>query len=362
MPPPVWITVPLSQSDKAAGEEDRLVHDVAVVREPQVRQPLEQERQRDAQLEPGERRADAEVNALAEGKVLADVLPARVVVVGVAEVGLVPVGGAVVHHHARADRKGHAADLHCSGGLSEEALRRRLEAEDLLDRAGHELDGLRAELVDPSGLGEQEREPVPDRARDGDVTGNDEVERHADDDLQRQRGVDLRRDGQQRAGEVVARRRLALAQRVHEVALQGDDVPRHGELLLERGARLVEAKPVVAPAVQALEVASGKPSMSPMTRSGSGQAKRSTTSARPSAAKPSSSAAAIAAIRNSIPATRRGVNARVIRPRIRVCSGGSVSTITGISGQPWRAPPRPRTAARPRGAQCVGRGATSRGP
>ncbi len=69
-----------------------------------------------------------------------------------------------------------------------------------------------------------------------------------------------------------------------------------------------------------------------MTWSGSGQAKRSTMSQLPSAANPSSSSFASASMRGSISATRRGVKARVMSPRIREWRGGSVSMMTGISG------------------------------
>lgn len=52
------------------------MEDVAVARlarEPQARKPPEQGRERDLQLDPGERRADAEMNAGAE----ADILPVK---------------------------------------------------------------------------------------------------------------------------------------------------------------------------------------------------------------------------------------------------------------------------------------------
>ena len=83
-----------------------------------------------------------------------------------------------------------------------------------------------------------------------------------------------------------------------------------------------------------LRSSSGRPSSSPSTRSGSGQAKRSITSTRPSASNPSIRSEAIWATRGSSSAIRRGVKAFVTSPRMRSCSGGSISMMNGMPGQP----------------------------
>ena len=57
-------------------------------------------------------------------------------------------------------------------------------------------------------------------------------------------------------------------------------------------------------------------------------------SASPAGASSSRSSVASSSILGAISATRRGVNAFVTSPRIAVCSGASVSMITGISGHP----------------------------
>ena len=67
------------------------------------------------------------------------------------------------------------------------------------------------------------------------------------------------------------------------VALERDEAARVLDQLGDRPL-LLEQQPVVAPAVDLLEVVSGKPNTSPSTRSGSGQANASTMFARPSGA------------------------------------------------------------------------------
>ena len=217
---------------QASGEEDGLPPE-RPAGEPEPRQPLEQQRERDAELEARERGADAEVDALAERDVPVEALPPRVVARRAREHVLVPVHGAVVDHQPRALREGHAAERDLPRRHAEQALRRRLEPEDLLDGPRHELQ-VGPELVGARPRAEEQHERVADRARHGDVPGDDEVERDAHHGVARQRRVDSRAaasraEVRSSPGPRSRRSRSSMKQRCSATVLLGPL-----ELLLER--------------------------------------------------------------------------------------------------------------------------------
>ena len=236
-----------------AGEEDALALGHAAGLPPQPGQPLEEQRERDPQLEPGERRSDAEVDAFPERDVAAEVGAARVEAVGVGELALVAVRRGEVHHDARLGRQLDASELDRTGRLAEESLRGRLQAQHLLDQRRQELGGL-VQGADLLGVVEQQRKRAADRARHGDVARHDEVERHAHHLDHGQRLVARVPRLEERAHQVVARARRALLERPVEVALQRDDAVRQLDLALDRLHRLEQRQPVVAPAVKLREV------------------------------------------------------------------------------------------------------------
>src|SRR5262245_25873277 len=171
-----------------AREEDRLPLEPPVC-EPQAREPVEQQAKRDAQLEPGERRPDAEVHALAERQVPVQALAMRVVVGRTREDGVVAVCGPVVHHHARAGGERRAADRHLARRRPIEALGRRLEAQDFLDCERDE-GRIRAELLRSARLAEDQDERITDGPGDGHVTRDDEIERDPHDRVSGQRRLE----------------------------------------------------------------------------------------------------------------------------------------------------------------------------
>ena len=143
---------------------------------PQARQG---DLERDPGLQPGQRVAQAAVQALAEAEV-ARGRTERVVLVGVLELTLVVVGGADHHRHPVAGRDPHAADLHVAGQVPHGELERGAEAQPLLDGAGDQrrvlaqrplLVGPRRELLEERGQ----------QARCGLDAGEVEPEDQADD-------------------------------------------------------------------------------------------------------------------------------------------------------------------------------------
>ena len=103
----------------------------------EVRPPLGEGAEEQAQLEAGQVGADAEVGALPEGEVrvgvAADVEAERVV-----EHGLVAVGRRVGEHHPVARLHRLLADVVVGEDAPEHVVERRHPADDLLDQAGHE--------------------------------------------------------------------------------------------------------------------------------------------------------------------------------------------------------------------------------
>ena len=135
-PTPVTITTPLTSHATGSEEKPRAkkrAHRAHRSRR-ELRQAAQQHRQRDAQLETAERRADAEVDALAEREVLADIAALRAVAVRLGEDAVVAVRRSEVRHHPGAPGQRHAAELDLAGGDAEETLGGGLQPEDLLDR------------------------------------------------------------------------------------------------------------------------------------------------------------------------------------------------------------------------------------
>src|SRR5262245_41006177 len=75
-----------------------------------LRETLQDLLERDATLEAGQRRAEAEVGAIAEGEVLVD-LPVGIEAIAVREAAVIAVGGSDEEHHDAARRDCSAVDL-----------------------------------------------------------------------------------------------------------------------------------------------------------------------------------------------------------------------------------------------------------
>ena len=105
--------------------------------DPQVRPPLGERAEQQAQLEPGQVGADAEVGALPEGQVRVRVAP-DVEGERVVEHVLVAVGARVGEHHPVALGHRLVADVVVAGDLPEHVVERRDPADDLLDEPGDE--------------------------------------------------------------------------------------------------------------------------------------------------------------------------------------------------------------------------------
>jgi hypothetical protein len=171
--------------------------------------------QRDPQLEPGQVRPEAPVDAAAEREV-----PVRLAVpphgAGVRELGVVHVGRPEDGHHVLARRDRAAADLDVPGGDAGDAHDRRLPPEQLLD---HRRDRLRllGELPPRLGMLGQVAEEAVERRRDRVEAGDQEQEADVEHVLPGEAvAVDL--DVQEVAEEVVSR--LALARPLVEHPLE----------------------------------------------------------------------------------------------------------------------------------------------
>ena len=158
-------------------------------------------------FESGERGAEAVVRAVAEREVTRDRSP-DVEALGVRELAVVEVCGTPDEHDPRpgGDRDPVQLDLPHRG--ARQHLRRRLDAQHLLDGRGEQrrVGDERGALV---GMAGEQLGAVPDQARRGVVAGDEEQEREPEELLVGQvLAVGL--GGDQRAHEVVARRDPAL--------------------------------------------------------------------------------------------------------------------------------------------------------
>ena len=136
----------------------------------QVREALEQLHQRHLRLQPGQRRADADVRPAAEGDVRA-VLAGDVEAVRVLEHRRIAVGGAQPDGHRLAGFQRAACDLHVARGQPRGDVDRRLVAQDLLDQGAGQL---RVGLEFRQLLRVQQQQPhaVADQVGGGQVAAN----------------------------------------------------------------------------------------------------------------------------------------------------------------------------------------------
>ena len=127
--------------------DDHAVHHLegGARHDPEVAEALDQHAERHAALEPGEGRAEAEVDAVAEGDVPVRAAP-DVEPLGIRELGFVAVRRADPGDGRLAGPERLAADLSVFHHGPEHRLDRRAIAEHLLDRVGQE-GGVRAKLV-----------------------------------------------------------------------------------------------------------------------------------------------------------------------------------------------------------------------
>jgi len=192
-------------------------------------EPVEHAVDRLLRLDPGERGAEAEVDALPEAEMRA-VRAVEIEAVGLDEAPLVAIGRAEHRDHHRAGRDRDAAELDRPGRPAHQDLDRPVVAQHLLDEVRHERAIVRDRLRDRR-LPHQREHAAPDQVRRR-LVARDEQARHEARDLGRRqharvvgRGVDQLRD------DVVAGAAL----------LRRDDA-------VEIGAELRDLPPRVAPA------------------------------------------------------------------------------------------------------------------
>ena len=178
--------------------------------------------QGDLRLEPGQRRAEAAVHALAEAQVAepaaGDVEPVRI-----GEAALVAVRGAVDQHHPAAGRDGHAVQGDLAGGGAADQLQRGSETDRLLDGVRDERRLVPQQRALVRVLGEQLEQGSGEPC--GALHPAEEQHHHQAEDLRgrpdvcfgERHSVDV--GGDQVRHQVAARTDAALVQQVDEVAL-----------------------------------------------------------------------------------------------------------------------------------------------
>ena len=186
-------------------------------------------------------------------QVFPELVPTGIDAVGAGEDTFVPVRGAQVHHHAGALGQLDAADLGRPGRDAEEALGRRLQAEDLLDRRRREL-RIEQMLAQLGIGGRRATSALPIARGHRHVARDDQVERQSRDGLA---AAADRRTRPARPSSAPSRSSrglpLALLEGVDHVALQRDEPASVAYALLDR-SRLLEQQPVRPPLVQPGEV------------------------------------------------------------------------------------------------------------
>ena len=207
-----------------------------------------------------------------------------------------------------------------------------------------------------SGCSRQQHGAVRDQVRGGVVAGDDQHEAEAEQLLLREAlAVDL--GVEQRAHQVVAALAAALVEQPRELAV---DVRRRAARALGCSCRRGEPRPSPrSSARNASRRSGGHADHARRSRGSAGGARTPPAGPpRPAPAKPSSSSRAIARMRGSIAATRRGVKARETSSRSASWRGGSmrldVGRRPGLSRCPRRrrSPGRSRPRARPRSARA----------
>ena len=148
---------------------------VAVGGEPQARVTAEQGLEGDPGFEPGQRRAEAVMDAVAEPEVR-PVAAADVEDVGGREPARIAVGRAQAHQHLLVRGDLHAVEGHRLGRHPERGVRDRGgEADELVDRGG-KLPGIGQQRLELAGVIQQGHHPVADQAGRGVVAGDHELE------------------------------------------------------------------------------------------------------------------------------------------------------------------------------------------
>ena len=166
------------QSGEAAQHQAVTVSPVELAagqRQAHLGESVEETAEGEATLEAGQRRAEAEVDAVAESQVT---IPSsgQVELVGSVDVVGVTVGGGQVDDDLGAGRDGGVTDLERLGGPAEGRVGDgRVVADELLDGAGPDV-RVGPEPAELVGVGEQRHHGVADEAGGGVVTGDDELE------------------------------------------------------------------------------------------------------------------------------------------------------------------------------------------
>ena len=225
-------------------------------RHSQVREALGEFFEDDLGLEPRERGAEAEVDAVAEREVLVGVGAVEVDRVGVAEDGLVTVRGPEQEQQVRVLGEVGAGDVRGAVGDALPGEDGRDEPQQLLDGGRDQL-GVVAQRLDAPRLRQQLGQPGAEQRRGRLVAGEQLRVDEARDLLARERAVTLEVDAREVTGEVVAGVLEAAVDEVQAVAPVLDEGARVLDLLLDADVAEVQIDAAERPFLHARDVRVG---------------------------------------------------------------------------------------------------------